>query len=91
MYLYEDWNLHPQSVLRNIFNFLRVDDSVRTEPACVNVMQNCYSATVRHFLETPNAVRQTLEKFLCSHLRRYTYGVIWRLNRRRYPALDTNR
>jgi hypothetical protein len=91
VYLYEDWNQQPQSVLRDIFAFLGVDETVVIETQRKNVTFRVRYGWLQRFLNEPNLVRQTLELILRGRLRTRVYGKLRACNRRQPPVLDAGR
>jgi hypothetical protein len=88
VYLYEEWNQQPQTVLRDLFAFLGVDETVVVETQRKNVTFCYRHAWLRHFLDEPNGARQLLEMILRGRLRARVYGKLRAYNRRQPPTLD---
>lgn len=88
VYLYEEWSQQPQAVLRDVFTFLGVDDTVTIEPRRANVTFLCRHDWLRRFLDEPNAARRMLETVLQGRWRARVYGRLRAYNRRQPPALD---
>lgn len=88
VYLYEEWNQQPQAVLRDIFAFLGVDETVVVETQRKNVTFHYRHAWLRRFLDEPNAVRQLLELLLRGRLRTRIYRKLRAYNQGQPPALD---
>lgn len=88
VYLYEEWNGQPQAVLRDIFAFLGVDETVVVETRRKNVTFCYRHAWLRRFLDEPNPVRQRLELLLRGRLRRRVYRKLRAYNQWQPPALN---
>jgi len=88
VYLYEEWNQQPQTVLRDIFAFLGVDNKVLVEPPRTNVTHSYRHRWLQHFLHEPNRPRKWLEQILHGRLRARVYARLRRYNRRTLPPLD---
>lgn len=88
VYLYNEWDQQPQSVLRDIFAFLGVDETVVIETQRKNVTFGVRHAWLQRFLNQPNLARQMLELILRGRMRARVYGKLRRYNRRQPPALD---
>lgn len=88
VYLYEEWNQQPQTVLRDLFAFLGVDDKVLIEPKRTNVTFSYRHVWLQRFLNEPNTARQLLEQILRGRLRAGVYRRLGTYNRRQPPALD---
>lgn len=87
VYLYEEWNQQPQTVLRDIFAFLGVDDKVMIEPQRANITFSYRHIGLQRFLDKPNRPRHWLEQILRGRLRAYVYAKLRRYNRRKLPPL----
>jgi hypothetical protein len=88
VYLYEEWNGEPQTVLRDLFAFLDVDETVAVETQRKNVTFSHHYAWLQRFVDKPNAARQRLELILRGRLRRRVYGKLRAYNRRQPPVLN---
>jgi hypothetical protein len=88
VYLYNEWDQQPQSVLRDIFAFLGVDETVVIETQRKNVTFGVRHAWLQRFLNEPNLARQMLELILRGRMRARVYGKLRRYNRQQPPALD---
>lgn len=87
VYLYEEWNQQPQAVLRDIFAFLGVDETVVITPQRQNVTVSYRAQWLHNFLNNPNPIRRRLEQILRGRLRARVYGKLRAYNRRRQPPL----
>jgi len=87
VYLYEDWDQRPQAVLRDIFAFLGVDDTISIEPKRINITIQFRWPWLHRFLNQPNQTRQMLETILRGRLRTRVYGKLSAYNRRLPPVL----
>jgi hypothetical protein len=85
VYLYEEWNQQPQAVLRDIFAFLGVDESVVLKPPRTNVTIGYRSRSLQRFLDEPNQARAMVETLLRGRLRKSVYYRLRIYNR--CPAL----
>lgn len=88
VYLYEEWNEQPERVLRDLFEFLGVDDKVIIEPRRANVTFSYRHSWLQRFLNEPTQPRQLLELILHGRLRARVYGKLRAYNRRQPPAFD---
>jgi hypothetical protein len=88
VYLYEEWNQQPQAVLRDIFAFLAVDESVVLKPPRTNVTIGYRSRWLQRFLDEPNRMRQMVEEILRGRWRARVYARLRRYNRQQPPPLD---
>jgi hypothetical protein len=88
IYLYEEWNQRPQTVLRDIFAFLGVEENALIEPQRMNVTPGYRHLWLRRVLDKPNAARQLLETILQGQLRSRVYRRLRAYNRRPPPTLD---
>lgn len=91
VYLYEEWNQQPQDVMRDIFTFLGVNETVVVETQRKNVTFSVRHRWLQCFLNEPNFARQALELILIGRLRARVYAKLWRYNRRQPPVLDAGR
>lgn len=89
VYLYEKWNQQPQVVLRDIFAFLGVDETVVIAPPRANVTVSYRYRGLQRFLAEPNRPRRWLEQILRGRWRARVYARLRRYNRRTLPPLDT--
>jgi len=91
IYLYEEWNQQPQMVLRDLFTFLGVDESVMIEPKRKNVTFSYRHRWLQRFLDEPNQGRALVELLLRGRLRRRVYHRLrvynWRPAQPLAPAL----
>jgi hypothetical protein len=88
IYLYEEWDQRPQTVLRDIFAFLGVDETVVVETQRKNVTFGVRHPWLQRFLNEPNFARQALELILRGQMRARVYAKLRRYNRRQPPVLD---
>ncbi|MEZ4726592.1 MAG: sulfotransferase domain-containing protein [Caldilineaceae bacterium] len=88
VYLYEEWNQQPQALLRDLFAFLGVDETVAIETQRKNVTFHYRHAWLQRFLDEPNAVRQRLELLLRGRLRTRVYRKLRAYNQRKPPTID---
>ena len=64
VYLHEEWNSNPGSVLREIFRFLEIDESVRVVVERRNVTTRYKSKRVRRLLINPNRAERWIKRLL---------------------------
>lgn len=87
VYLYEEWNHQPQVVLRDIFAFLGVDESVVIAPQRRNITFTYRHRWLQRFLDEPNQGRRMLELILPGRLRNRIYGKLRTYNHCLPPPL----
>lgn len=89
VYLYEEWNTQPISVLQDIFRFLHVDDAVVPEVARrFNTTYLPRSHTFNRWLRRPHRVKSMLRSLLPQRFRQRLGARASALNRTRITPLD---